>query len=406
MLRLYRTPFSSFGLNALWVIVSISLCGSESVAESAVRPQLQTFTEVGAEARLLDVMQRIDNSHVKGLVGVQRWRQLQQQYQDSIKSAKTHSDFARELNAMLHDAEISHFQYMTDREWSYWHLRGDWEPYLQAVKVAHVGLVTQRIEGKWFVRGVLEGSPAVGCGILVGDELVAVDGEAYAEVDSFRHKEGQPVVVTLRRDPKTTYDVTLTPILENFALAIQRAMIQSVRIVEHDNRKFAYAHIWTLLAPPTVFRRLSLVEDDVDGLLLDFRDGVGGRTEAAMWFLLGNRSRTGGVPRVTPWQKPVVILTDSGTRSAKEIVVDAVRRAGRAVLVGAPTPGEVTAVDVQRTNSVGSDGFLMLPWYRFMLEHHPTQPDFLVRRPLPYSSGRDPQMALALDVLTSSIVAH
>jgi len=406
MLRPGRRSFLSISHITPWIIVFVALVSGEVQAESALRSKSRSFSGEGVEARFLNVMRRIDESHVEELVGAERWHQLKNQYVGRITSAKTHDDFARVLNAMFHEAAISHFTYVTDRHWSYWHLRGDWEPSGDAAKVAHVGLVTEEISGKWFVRGVLESSPASGRGILVGDELVSVDGVRYAEADSFKGKERQPVVVKLRRDPQTTYDVQLTPVRENYALAIQQAMIQSIQVIEYGNKKFAYAHVWTLLAPPTVFRRLSLLEHDVDGLLLDFRDGVGGRSEAAMFFLLGKRSHSGRVPRITPWQKPVVILTDTGTRSAKEIVVDAVKRAGRAVLVGSPTPGEVSAVDVERTGAVGDDGFLLLPWFRFPLEGHPVQPDFLVPRRLPYCAGYDPQIALAKDVLTASLVAH
>ncbi len=406
MLRLYKKPFSSVSCTSLWITFFVALVGGQVAAETALRTKSRAFAGEGAEVRFLDVMQRINRSHVKELVGAERWRQLQDEFVDNIVSAKTHDDFARALNSMFSKSAISHFMYLTNRHWSYWHLRGDWEPLDDAAKVAHVGLVTEEIQGKWFVRGILENSPAAGRGILIGDELVTVDGNAYAEAESFEGKAYHPVVVQLRRDAQTAYDVTLTPVRENYALAIQQAMIHSVRVVEQGSKKYAYAHVWTLLAPPAVFRRLSLLEDEVDGLLLDFRDGVGGRSEAAMWFLLGEHSPSGSVPRITPWQKPVVILTDSGTRSAKEIVVDAVKRAGRAVLVGMPTPGDVTAVDVARTGAVGVDGFLMLPWFRFPLEGNPIQPDFLVRRRLPYCGGRDPQMELAIDVLESSLVVH
>ncbi len=377
-----------------------------AMAETFPDAKLRAFSGDGAKVRFLQVMQRINQSHVRGLVGFERWRQLQVKYEGDIVSSKTHVDFARALNEMFYESAISHFRYVTDRDWSYWHLRGDWEPMIDAAKVAHVGLVTENISGKWFVRGIMEKSPAAQQNILVGDEIVAVDGVAYAQANSFKGKAHRSVVVTFRRDLKTTYEVTLTPVRENYALAFQQAMVHSVRVVEHEHMKFAYAHVWTLLAPPTVFDRLSIIEDEVDGLLLDFRDGVGGHSQSAMFFLLGERSPSGSVPRITPWKKPVVILTDSGTRSAKEIVVDAVKKAGRVVLVGTPTPGEVTAVDVERTGAVGHDGFLMLPWFRFPLEGHPIHPDFLVRRSLPYCAGEDPQMALAKDVLMASLVAH
>ena len=99
--------------------------------------------------------------------------------------------------------------------------------------------------------------------------------------------------------------------------------------------------------------------------------------------------------------KPVVILTGEGTRSAKEIVVDAARRMGRALLVGEATAGAVTAVDTARSGPVGADAYLLLPGERLKLEGRPTQPDFLMSRVIPYSGGRDPQLEMAREVLAA-----
>ena len=96
-----------------------------------------------------------------------------------------------------------------------------------------------------------------------------------------------------------------------------------------------------------------------------------------------------------------MILIADGTRSAKEIVVDAVQRAERAPLVGEPTPGAVTSVGAVRR--VGKDGLLELPGQTFSLEGNPTLPDYPVKRDLPYCAGADPQMRKAKQVLTKLI---
>ena len=62
----------------------------------------------------------------------------------------------------------------------------------------------------------------------------------------------------------------------------------------------------------------------------------------------------------------MVILTGDGTRSAKEIVVDAVKRTGRAPLIGEATPGHVTSVG--GVVAVGEDGLLLLPGQKFSLD--------------------------------------
>jgi C-terminal processing protease CtpA/Prc len=93
----------------------------------------------------------------------------------------------------------------------------------------------------------------------------------------------------------------------------------------------------------------------------------------------------------------VVILIGDGTRSAKEIVVSAVQRRNRALLVGTPTAGHVTPLGALRR--VGRDGLLMLPGEPLALEGRPTQPDVYVARDIRFSAGADPQLDCAAALL-------
>ena len=62
-----------------------------------------------------------------------------------------------------------------------------------------IGMIAAPGNGRWFVSDVYDGSPAARAGILVGDEIVAVDGAPYHEIASFRDKVGRTVDVRLRR---------------------------------------------------------------------------------------------------------------------------------------------------------------------------------------------------------------
>jgi len=252
----------------------------------------------------------------------------------------------------------------------------------------------QRTDSRWFARGVFEGSPADRAGVLVGDELVTVDGEAYRPIQSFRGKGGHAVVLRVQRHPGRFVDLEVTPVVEPLSQAMERAITKSIRVVNYDGHRFAYLHGWTLLGKTPEYGKLLELEPEVDGLLLDYRDGYGGHWAAASKFLVGDKS---GNPGRSTWQKPVVILTADGTRSAKEIVVDRVRRRGRAPLVGLPTPGDVISVGGLRR--VATDAIVELPGHRFPLEGHPTIPDFLVARTIPYCAGKDVQLDAAEAVL-------
>ena len=56
-----------------------------------------------------------------------------------------------------------------------------------------IGMVARQDKGRWFVSDVYDGLPADRAGILVGDEIAAVDGKPYREIGSFEGKVGQTV---------------------------------------------------------------------------------------------------------------------------------------------------------------------------------------------------------------------
>ncbi len=62
-----------------------------------------------------------------------------------------------------------------------------------------IGMVARQDKGRWFVTDVYDGLPADRAGILVGDEIAAVDRKPYREIGSFEGKVGQTVDVSLRR---------------------------------------------------------------------------------------------------------------------------------------------------------------------------------------------------------------
>jgi len=262
--------------------------------------------------------------------------------------------------------------------------------------VAHIGVFPQQIEGRWFVRGVLEGGPADRAGLLVGDELISVEKEPYSPIHSFLGTAGQTLTMKIRRRPELVLAIDLQPVRESLYGAMQRAIKKSIRIMDDGHLQFAYLHGWTLLGDREEYRELAKLQPFVDGLVLDYRDGFGGHPSGPLAFLLGRKDPWGKRLRPT-WVKPVVILTADGTRSAKEIVVHAVQKADRAVLIGEPTPGDVTSIGAVR--QVGSDGLLMLPGQVLELEGHSTKPDILMPRNIRYAAGADPQLKVALAVL-------
>lgn len=400
------------------------------------------FDEEGAAARFAAVLSAVQASPAPALIGVDPWNALVEQHRPGIEQSATHAEFARRLNDLFHATGQSHFEYETDEEFAYWHLLSAFYR-TPDTHVEHIGLFPQQIDGRWYVRGILEGSPVEKLDLRVGDELVSLNGQPYSPVKAFTGLSGHQVPLVVRRAPGSEHTVTVAPVKESLADAVDRAMDRSVAFIPHKDGHFAYAHIWMMLGDGREYQELLAIQDKVDGLILDFRDGVGGTPMHGRQFLLGknegntppggadgtpsrhppasgseSRSTLGG-PESRPttsgsesrstsgdsesrstaktWTKPVVILIADGTRSAKELLVHDAREAGRAVLVGTPTPGHVTAVGGMPR--IGADAVLILPGFRFALEGKPTQPDVLIERDLRHAGGRDPQLDRAVEVL-------
>jgi len=371
-----------------------------AIAQSAASAPLLRPFSFNAVERFADIESRLERSNAVHLAGADKVRTLIARHREAIEACTTHPLFANAVNRLIDDIGLSHFHYYADNDWQYWHLRSAFLDHSDAGHVEHVGIIPERIENRWFIRGILEGSPADKMRLEVGDELLTVDGLPYSPVNALRGTAGETVTLRLRRRPAVSYEVIVAPKKESLYAALQRAMRKSIRTIRHEEHVFAYLHGWTLLGSGAEYTKLLRMQDDVDGLLLDYRDGFGGTWHRAEHFLLGQDGRNLAADDAT-WTKPLVILTGDGTRSAKEIVVYHVKEAGRAPLVGEPTPGHV--ISVGGVVPIGDDGLLMLPGLRFHQEGKPIVPDFLVRRDIRYCGGADLQLEFAKGLLGSLI---
>ncbi len=387
----------------LFVVLSITACAVFSPAAVAElyrpAPDAVVDSSVSSDslARLERVVELVEASRVPDLIGLEHWRELLTLHRPSIERASSRAQFAGAVNAMLKAAGVSHFHYFISDDWLYWHLASTFEEDGPETRIAHIGLFPQLIGGRWFVRGILKGSVADETDIRVGDELLTVDSEPFTPIRSFKGKGGTSVRVRLQRRPGLIYVVDVTPVKESLHDALQRAVSLSIRTVEHGGFRYAYLHGWTLLGDAREYWKLLDMQDDVDGLLLDYRDGIGGFAGRGRGFLFGPLGEH------RHWTKPVVFLIGDGTRSAKELLVNEAQKGGRAALVGTPTPGHVTTVGGVRR--VDEESLLMLPGRRTKLEGHPTQPDFRVERDIRFCGGADPQLERAQAVLVDRIRA-
>jgi len=237
-----------------------------------------------------------------------------------------------------------------------------------------IGCTVAAEGGDLVVRDLFPEGPAALGGLRVGDAIERIDGISTVGMlqddlsERIRGEKGTSVdLVVQRPDPETgrPVDVRLSLVRDD------------VRIPNVDWRRTAagvgYLHIDHFSQQTSRLLETALAElaapPAVSGLILDLRGNSGGSMlQAARTVDLfvdeGLILRTGGrgfekvhglVREVQAWppdpdaqlpplatQAPLVVLIDSGSASASEIVAGALSLLGRAVLVGQPSHGKGT----------------------------------------------------------------
>jgi len=279
------------------------------------------------------------------------------------------------------------------------------------VSYAGVGMVVSRQAGKLFVSDVYDGSPAARAGLLVGDEVLSVDGQSYDDIASFRGKEGGSVEIRLRRlanaEP-TGLKVAVERIepLPSF----EKAIAESATIIEADGRRIGYIRLWTLAAPRSMPKVAEALAEgrlkDADGLVFDLRGRWGGGSSDAAEIFLGDTppfrliDRDGEAMLANVrWRKPVVAIIDEGTRSGLEVFAYALKANG-IPLVGSRTAGALLA---GRAWLLPDDSLLEIAVSDAVigedvrLEGSGVAPDIAVEFNLPHAAGSDPQRQAAVE---------
>jgi len=289
-------------------------------------------------------------------------------------------------------------------------LRRDVERLFPAgIQYQGIGLVTRNILGKTFVSHVYPGLAAEKTGILVGDEIVAVDGKPYHGIEAFKGRYGVTAKVSIRRvDDAAPVDILVPVQTIRPDAAFRAATEQSMRVIEHGNRKIGYLRLWTLHdgdVHESVQTALATGKlKDIDVLVADLRGRWGGYVGRLNEVFAPGGTQVEFIDRngessFTPlrWRKPVVAIIDDGARSAMEILAFTMKKNG-AKMVGKPTAGAVLGGGAY---VLPDDSLLMLAIRDVVtdgerLEHKGVTPDVIVDNPLPYAAGRDPQYDAAL----------
>jgi len=260
------------------------------------------------------------------------------------------------------------------------------------------------VNGNVLINEPYEGSPAAKAGIRCGDEVVAIDGvsthglTSAESSDRMRGKPGTTVVLTIKKLRGETVDV---PVVR------ERISLPSVEYVGMLNEADGYILLEKFTDGVGQNIRDAYHELKAQGmkrLVLDLRGNGGGLMNEAVNIVslfvprgsvvVTAKGRSAGSEQVyktttdpVDTEIPIVVLVDSGSASASEIVSGALQDYDRATIIGTRTYGKglvqsirplpydgqlkvttakyytpsgrcVQAIDYSRRNEDGSVGFI------------------------------------------------
>lgn len=231
------------------------------------------------------------------------------------------------------------------------------------------------------IADVDPGNPAAAAGLLVGDVLVAIDGEALggqpvrAITEKLRGPIDRPVIVTIQRerlsDP-VTITVGRTRIVPD-TVTLKRVEDQALIHISSFNQRTAkrlaealgQARTHPKGPPAGVILDLrgnpgGLLDQAVDSADLLLEDGLISRADGRH---PNSHQRFEAEPGDLAAGLPVVVLVNGASASAAEILASALQDQGRAVVIGMTSFGKGT---IQTVVDLPNEGELYLTWAHFV----------------------------------------
>ncbi|MCX5518853.1 MULTISPECIES: S41 family peptidase [Kaistia] len=244
-----------------------------------------------------------------------------------------------------------------------------------------LGIEVTMEDGVVKVVSPIDDTPAAKAGILAGDLIVALDGEAIQNmnlnqaVDKMRGAVNTPITVTIQRkgtekpfDVKIVRDVIRVQSVKSRAEGdIGYLRISSFNEQTFDGLKAAIDKL-----------KADIGKDKIKGYILDLRNNPGGLLDQAEYVsdaflekgeIVSTRGRHADQnmrydahPGDLTDGKPVIVLINGGSASASEIVAGALQDQKRATILGTRSFGKGS---VQTIIPLGSNGAIRLTTARY-----------------------------------------
>lgn len=332
-------------------------------------------------------------------------KRLLVKYKPIASQATNRAEFSRAVNEMIAEFHDSHFAFYGNDQQGFYVMDG----LVRGKNVAelpNIGAYFRQKGDTYTVQMVLEGTEAAKADLRKGDVISLADGKPFSPVTSFAG-EGLVKLSVLRSGQKL--DKEVHPTKEDAMDMFLDATKESAKVIEDNGRKIGYMHLWTQANASfrdalsnAVYGKLA----NTDAFILDLRDGFGGRPEgfADPFFRpevkLDWETPLGTSHQIFGYQRPLVVLINEGSRSAKEVLSLILQTSHRATLVGSTTAGNVLGTFPAKLNDWA---YIEIPMTDVLtdgvrLEGRGVSPNIAVPQEFD-AEGHDLFLAKALDIL-------
>lgn len=335
------------GLSLLVALLSLTGVAVAQKAPPAAEPAAESPPAASADApgaaAAAPVPAAVSIDDIRSFVTV--FREVQRSYVEPVSS----EDLMRAaIRGLLSDLD-PHSAFLDAEEMTA--LQGD-----TSGEYGGLGLEVQVREGLLTVIAPIDDTPAARAGIRPGDVIISIDGtpiesgEAGNAIDRLRGKPGTEVSLSLAREGEAPFELKLTREIIRVTSARMRELAPGYPVL----RIAAFQDDTTADARQAIEK--ARAKAPLKGLILDLRSNPGGLLDAAVGVsdlfldegvivstkgrLEASKAEFTAAPGDLLDGAPIVVLIDTGTASAAEIVAGALQDHTRGLVLGTQSFGK------------------------------------------------------------------
>ena len=287
----------------------------------------------------------VKDSYYDATMNNQNWSRWKEHYRGKIN---TDEDAKVAIATMLESLNDPYSNFMNKTEFAEQNIDID-------SKVTGIGVNIASIDGKIYILGIVDGSPAQNAQIKVGDIIYKVDGvdmsgKAISDVAScVRGPVNSLVEIVILRDNNK-----ITKKLKRKEIKVKTVKSS----IDKDDKDIGYIQITTFIGSSTANEFVEALEKtkNTKGLIIDLRGNPGGLLPNAVFisnmFIEGGKEivsiigRNGYKNKIKAQntqfiiKKPIIILVDGSSASASEILSGALKDYNKAIILGTKTYGK------------------------------------------------------------------